>query len=144
MSIKEKIQKFAQELSGVLKERKGLYELVIPIAERKAFLSRQKLEYIARFQVNEAEKKIVFTEILKESGAGLSGSDAETSPGLSFKKETYNTLSGARGGNIEEQSRLLGKKYDYRFDFQKIRQAIEKIAGENGYGFEYKVTALDP
>lgn len=142
MSIQEEIRQFVQSISGELQEKKGLYEISLLLAERKAFLARQKLEYKARFRIDDTRKCIKFTEMLKESGAGLSGGDLDTTPGFGFKKETYNTLSGARSGTIEEQSNLFGKKYEYRFDFQKIRNAIEEIARKNGYEFHYQITAI--
>ncbi|MEN3186831.1 MAG: hypothetical protein ABDK94_03995 [Atribacterota bacterium] len=141
MPILEEIQQFIQSISGNFQEKKGIYEISLLVAERKAFLARQKLEYKARFQIDDIKKCVQFTEMLKESGAGLSGSDLDTTPGFGFKKETHNTLSGARSGTIEEQSKLLGKKYEYRFDCRKIRSAVEEIARKNGYEFHYQFTA---
>ncbi|MDY1591350.1 MAG: hypothetical protein RBS85_04210 [Methanofastidiosum sp.] len=47
--------------------------------------------------------------MLKESGVGVysGGIDSGMSPGFSSKKESYNTRSGSRTGNIEEQSNLF-------------------------------------
>ena len=142
MSVQEQIQKLAQEFSGELKEKRGLYELSIPIAERKTFLSKQKLIYIARFRIDEAEKRLRFTEMLQESGTGLSSGDSDLTPGFGFKKESYNTFSGKRSGTIEEQSRILGKKYEYRFDFAALRKRVEEITQKEGYTFEYQITPL--
>ena len=142
MSVQEQIQKLAQEFSGELKEKRGLYELSIPIAERKTFLSKQKLIYIARFRIDEAEKRLRFTEMLQESGTGLSSGDSDLTPGFGFKKESYNTFSGKRSGTIEEQSRILGKKYEYRFDFAVLRKRVEEITQKEGYTFEYQITPL--
>jgi len=142
MSVQEQIQKLAQEFSGELKEKQGLYELSIPIAERKTFLSKQKLVYLARFRIDEAEKRLRFNEMLQESGTGLSGGDSDLTPGFGFKKESYNTFSGKRSGTIEEQSRLLGKKYEYRFDFTLLRKRVEEITQKEGYTFEYQITPL--
>ena len=115
------------------------------IAERKAFLSKKKLEYIAKFRIDDDTKTIRFSEMLKESGSGISsggGIDSGMSPGFGFKKETYKTGAGPREGTIEEQSNLFGQQYDYRFDFKEIRGSIEKIAAANGYALEYKITPV--
>ena len=112
------------------------------IAERKAFLSKKKLEYIAKFRVDDGAAAIRFSEMLKESGSGLSsGGDfnSHMSPGFGFKKETYKTGAGPREGTIEEQSTLFGKQYDYRFDFNDIRTGVEKIAVDHDYSFSYSI-----
>ena len=82
-------------------------------------MTKQKLIYSAKFRVDEGNREVRFTEMLKESGAGMSsgGIDSGMSSGFGFKKESYNTLSGPREGTIEEQSNLFGKKYEYKFDF---------------------------
>lgn len=83
--------------------------------------------------------------MLKESGAGMSsgGIDNDISPGFGFKKESYNTMSGSRTGNIEEQSRLFDKKYQYNFEFGAIRKEFESKSRQNGYRFTYKVFWLN-
>ncbi|MHB8159666.1 MAG: hypothetical protein ACYDGS_04125 [Thermoleophilia bacterium] len=56
-------------------------------------------------------RTIRFSEMLKESGSGVSGGggfDGDMSPGFGFKKETYKTGAGPREGTIEEQSTLFG------------------------------------
>ncbi|MHB8859036.1 MAG: hypothetical protein ACYC6Z_06085 [Thermoleophilia bacterium] len=128
MSVIEDIKKIADGIAGPsgapaeLKEKKGVWTMKAVIAERKAFLSKKKLEYIAKFRIDDATKTIRFSEMLKESGSGLSsgggGFDSGMSPGFGFKKETYRTGAGPREGTIEEQSSLFGKDYDYKFDFK--------------------------
>lgn len=113
------------------------------IAERKALLSKKKLEYIAKFRIDDGTKSIRFSEMLKESGSGISsggGIDSDMSPGFGFKKESYKTGAGPREGTIEEQSTLFGKQYEYRFDFKEIRGGMEKIAADNGFSFGYSIT----
>jgi hypothetical protein len=61
------------------------------------------------------------------------------SPGFGFKKETYNTFGKERKGSIEEQSRLFGRDYSYRFDFGAFREAVRKAAEGAGYRFEVKL-----
>ena len=144
------IKNLAESITGAsgspaeLKEKKGAWTMKAVIAERKAFLSKKKLEYIAKFRVDDDSKTIRFSEMLKESGSGLSsgGSGFDSgmsSPGFGFKKETYKTGAGPREGTIEEQSKLFGAQYDYIFDFKEIRGSIEKIAADNGYTLEYKI-----
>ncbi len=140
MAVIDSITAFAQTIPAELKEKKGLYELSFVVAERKAFLSRQKLEYQARFRVDEDKKLVRFTEMLKESGSGMSSGDS--SPGFGFKAETYSTKGKQREGSIEEQSTLFGKKYEYRFDFKSIRAKFQELARKNGYDFEYKLTGI--
>ena len=142
MSLVDKVSEFAKSLSGDLKENKGVYTLDLTIAERKAFLSKQKLTYTAKFRIDEDKKEVRFTEMLKESGMGLSSGGSDMSPGFGFKTESYNTFSGALEGNIEEQSSLFGKKYSYSFDYKTIRKQLEDLSKEEGYDFKYQITSI--
>ncbi len=128
----------AQELS--LTEKKGVYTLERVVAERKSFLCRKRLLYRAKFRIVEEKKEVHFTELLKESGFGLSSGsvDTEMSPGFGFKKETYKTGLGPREGTIEEQSTLFGKQYTYTFDCSAVRKAVESAAQAAGYTFQWK------
>lgn len=141
MSIIDEFRKIASAVSAGISEKNGGYSFEVLVAERKAFLSRKRLVYSARFQIDERNKEVIFSEMLKESGWGLSAGslDGETSAGFGFRKESYNTLSGAREGTIEEQSNLFGKKYEYKFDFGAIRRKFEAKAKETGYRFTYKI-----
>ncbi len=146
MSINDGIKGIADGINAELKEKKGVWTMKTVIAERKAFLSKKKLEYIAKFRIDEDVKMIRFNEMLKESGSGISsgggGFDSGMSPGFGFKKETYKTGAGPREGTIEEQSNPFGQQYDYKFDFKDIRGSIEKIAADNDHAFEYKITPV--
>lgn len=143
MSITYELGNIVSGIPAKISEKKGIYEFEVLLAERKAFMTKQKLIYSAKFRVDEGNREVRFTEMLKESGAGMSsgGIDSGMSPGFGFKKESYNTLSGPREGTIEEQSNLFGKKYEYKFDFGAIRKKFESKAKENGYKFTYKVTS---
>ena len=143
MSITDELGSIVSGIPAKISEKKGVYEFEVLLAERKAFLSKQKLIYSAKFRVDEGNREVRFTEMLKESGAGMSsgGMDSGMSPGFGFKKQSYNTMSGAREGTIEEQSNLFGKKYEYKFDFAAIRKKFESKAKEHGYKFTYKVTS---
>ena len=125
-----------------LKENKGLYSFEFTVAERKAFLSTKKLAYRASFRIDEAQKELRFSEMLKESGSGISTGTGDISPGFGFKVETYKTRLGPREGSIAEQSELFGKQYTYSFDYSKIRKAIEEAAVKAGYSFKYQITAI--
>lgn len=142
--ILDEIKKLAQSLGAKLEEKKGIYILKILVAERKAFLSQKKLEYIAKFRLEEENKTIKFTEMLKESGSGLSmgsGTD-EMTPGFGFKSESYKTGLGPREGTIEEQSKLFGKTYQYKFDFKTIREKLKSLAEKAGWNFRYQITEI--
>jgi len=124
-----------------LKEKNGLYSFEFIVAERKAFLSTKKLSYRAAFRIDQGKRELRFTEMLKESGSGIS-SGSDTSPGFGFKVETYKTGAGPREGGIAEQSSLFGKQYSYSFDYSKIRNAIETAALNFGYNFKYQLTEM--
>jgi cobyric acid synthase len=143
MDLLEKIKKSIASLPAKLKENKGIFTVEKIIAQRKAFLTSQKLVYIAKFRIVDDKKELKFTEMLKETGFGLSmGSISETSPGFGFKTESYNTLGVAREGTIQEQSNLFGKKYSYTFDFEEFRKELENLAKEAGLTFKYQITSI--
>jgi len=139
----EQIKQSLENYTGNWKEKNGIWEFTSLIAERKAFLSKKKLTYSSRIKIDSVQKTINFSEMLIEAGSGLSSSsdglDGGMSTGFGFKTETYNTTSGARQGNIEEQSNLFGEKFDYKFDYKEIRSKIEEIAKNNGFTFEYRI-----
>lgn len=143
MSMIDKINDYAVEIDGKVSEKKGIYTLEVPVAERKAFLSKKKLQYISKFRINDETKEVKFTEMLKESGSGLSsGGMDDMSPGFGFKTESYNTMNKGREGTIEEQSNLFGKDYSYSFNYEKIRMKFEELAKEEGYAFKYQITPV--
>ena len=142
MDLRQTITEIGKAIPGQFEVQKdGLARMEAVIAERKAFLSKKKLTYICRFKVDEPAKEVRFFEMLKESGFGVScgGSDGEMSAGFGFKKETYNTFGKERSGSIEEQSRLFGKDYSYKFDFGAFRGSVRKAAESAGYRFEVKL-----
>lgn len=109
-------------------------------------MSKKKLTYLFKVKIDDEAKTVRFTEMLKETGSGFStgsgGFDSEMSTGVGFKTESYNTMSGAREGAIEESSKLFGKTYQYKFDYAKSRKQVEKIAKEAKYKFEYSVLPI--
>jgi hypothetical protein len=137
--LTDDIKGIAGDAGAELTEKKGALAMKVVVAERKAFLSKQKLEYIATFRVDDSAKTIVFSEMLKEAGSGLSSGGDDMSPGFGFKTETYKTGGGPREGSIKEQSDLFGKKYQYAFDFNTIRPKVEAAAAAAGYTFAYQI-----
>ena len=127
--------------NGEWKEKKGLYQFKSIIAERKAFLSTKKLTYSFKMRIEEDAKVLKFSEMLMEAGSGFTsgGYDDGMSTGFGFKTETYNTFNTSREGNIQEQSDLFGKKYEYTFDYKEIRSKVEEVAKSGGYTFEYQI-----
>ena len=140
----EFIKNLAKSLGTSLEEDKGIYTLKLVVAERKVFLSKKKLEYIAKFRLDEKTKSVKFTEMLIESGSGLSmgGAIDEMTPGVGFKIQSYKTGFGPREGSIEEQSVLFGKTYQYKFDFKTIREKLKKITQKDGWNFRYQITPI--
>ena len=138
----EEIKKALENYSGGWKESKGIWEFTSTIAERKAFLSNKKLTYSAKMRIDNDAKIIKFSEVLSEAGSGFTSGgsmDDGISTGFGFKTESYNTIHGPRQGNIEEQSNLFGKKYEYKFNYKEIRSKIEEAADSAGYKLEYQI-----
>lgn len=142
MALIEDIRGMASSIGAELKEKKGAYTLTLVVAERKAFLSRKKLEYIAKFRVDDASRELRFTEMLKETGSGISSGSEDISPGFGFKAETYKTGAGPREGGITEQSDYFGQQYSYSYDWSAIRNWMEQAAQAAGYSFSYSITGV--
>ena len=135
MGINEAIQAYAKEISANLKEKKGSYDLTMTVAERKTFISKQKLTYQAKFRVDDKEKSVKFTELLKEASSGMSADSG-------FQTTSFRTGKGGQQESvINQQSEMFGKKYSYEFDFKTVREKIEALASEAGYDFQYQITA---
>ncbi len=136
MALVDQIKEYASTIPADFKEKKGSCDLSFVVAERKAFMTKEKLTYQAKFRVDEKEKTVRFTEMLKESSSGMQNA------GMSFKSESFKT---GKGGQLEsviaQQADLFGKKYEYRFDFKTIRGKIEELTKAAGYDFQYQLTA---
>ncbi len=128
---------------GVLSENNGLWTFEVVIAERKSFLARKRLVYRFKFRIDDEKKELRYTEMLKESGAGISSEgDSDGTAGFGFKAEKYRTgLGKPREGTIEEQSSLFGKHYNYVFDFSTFRGRMIAIAKAHGYAPSYHLTS---
>ena len=147
--IKEEILKSGESFPAkFIEEKKDLLKLEYIVAERKAFLSKQKLVYRCKLKIDDDKKILRLFEILTETGSGISTGgdfgDSGMSSGFGFKVESAKYTSGGREGRIEEQSVLFGKKYNYDFDYKKIRDVIKKIAENYGFNFElvYRESSL--
>lgn len=143
----DEIKAYVNEFGADLSEKKGIWDFSKLIAERKAFLSKKKLTYSAKFRIDEDSKTLKFTEMLAEKGSGLSsGGDFDggmgMSPGFGFKTESYKTGVGGREGSIQEQSNLFGKDYSYDFDYKEVRAKFEELAKKSGYQFKYQITPI--
>jgi len=135
------IDTFKSSLSDyIVKDEKYGISFKKIIAERKVFLSTKKLEYSGKIKVDEQKKEVVFSDMLKESGSGLSmGSDSNMSSGFGFTATTYSSGMKGRSGTIEEQSKLFGKKYTYSFNYGEVRAIVEDICKKEGYKFSYSI-----
>ncbi len=136
------INAIVSSLPAGLQEKNGKYTFEFVVAERKAFLSTKRLIYRAAFRIDEISREVHFTEMLKETGSGLSSGSNDVGPGFGFKVETYSTGMKPREGNIAEQSVLFGKKYNYNFDYSAVRREIEAAAAKAGYAFKYQITSI--
>ena len=144
MALLDQITTIGSSVGASFEEKKGVHTMTAVIAERKAFLSKKRLQYIAKFRIDDQGREVRFTEMLKESGSGLSagGGSDDMSSGFGFKAGTYKTGGGGNEGTIQEQSALFGKTYQYAFDLGAIRTQIEAAATAAGYRFTYQVTPI--
>lgn len=142
MRLSDQIQAYARSMGAETREKNGRIDVEKTVAERRAFLSRQRLNYVASCRVDDRARTVRFREMLTEIKSGLSTGDPDLSTGFGFKKETYRTGAGQpREGSIHEQSMLFGKKYRYDFDFSLVRPEIEALCKAAGYALEF---TLDP
>ena len=142
MALADDITSYLTDLGAETNHKSGRGAAKLVLAEKKSFLSRKKVEYHAKFKVDESARTVHFFEMLKESGAGMSGGDLDdVGGGVGFRKETYRTGGGGgRAGGIEAQGSLLGQRYSFTSDFGQVRSAIEKIVQQQGYQFDYQLT----
>jgi hypothetical protein len=144
MALLDQFRTIGTSVSARFEEKKGIHTMTAVIAERKAFLSKKRLEYIAKFRIDDQAREVRFTEMLKESGSGLSAGTGpdDMSAGFGFKAGTYKMGGGRNEGTIQEQSALFGKTYQYTFDVGAIRKHLEAAAVAAGYRFTYQITPI--
>lgn len=141
MALQDEIRTIVEAIPADLTESKGVFRFTYVVAERKMFFCRQKLVYSGTFRIDDIGKELIFSEMLKETGFGLGvGADSEMSPGFGFQKSSCKTGLGPREETIEERSSLFRKKYNYTFDFSRLRERIKSAATAAGYVFVYKLT----
>ena len=109
MDIKEGIINLETGYPEKFKELKNnIFSLEFIVAERKAFLSTQKLMYKAKLKIYEDKKEINFFEMLTDSASGFSSgsSDMDMSPGFGFKAEKTVYMSGRAGKALLRSSQF--------------------------------------
>ncbi len=108
------------------------------IAERKAFLSTARLEYVARIRLDEARRGLRFSEQLKESGVGLSsGGDDNLPGGFSAQRTSFNTRTDGIAETIEQEAARFGASYPHDFPYALVREQVAGLAQAQGYRFDY-------
>jgi hypothetical protein len=120
--------------AGFEEQKDGSLTLDFVAAERKTMLASRKVSYHCRLRVDETGKDVLFYEILKEKGAGISGT-GDMQAGFGFRKETYKTTGKERSGTVTESSTFLGQGYSLSFDYGLIRETVKREAEASGYTF---------
>ena len=135
--IIEAVRREVPALEETFARRKDHWELKALLAERKAFLSRKKLFFRATFRVDEAARSVRYSERLEESGSGFGAGDGLAGAGV----RTWKTSSGKEGltGGITEELRLFGEKYSFTFRCEAVREAVKRVAEEEGFAFDYRI-----
>lgn len=140
--LTERLRNFCLNNNGKFEQKKDKIICQFTVAERKAFLTRKKIVYKVNLKVDDITRKVAYSEMLKETGFGLSSSvgDDELSPGFSFKAHKIKQGFGTPPeGTIIENSYLFGQKYTYRFDYKELREKIKNLVSESGYTIDYKI-----
>lgn len=134
--ICEAVQREVPALEGVFARKKDRFELKALLAERKSFLSKKKLFFTAAFRVDEGARTVYYTERLEESGSGFGAGDDLVGAGV----RTWKTSSGKEGlsGTLTEELRLFGETYSFSFRCEAVREAVKRVAEEEGYAFAYR------
>jgi hypothetical protein len=132
------IMRFAQAAGFTVQQSAHQLTLERVVAERKTFLSSAKLEYRATVSLDEGRRTARFTELLKESGAGLTsggGDDGDfgTASGFSFQKSSFNSRKDGIGESIEEQAARFGTKYAPGFPYAEVKGHIARACAAAGY-----------
>jgi hypothetical protein len=142
MSVAEAIKSYlVDEVKAQVSVSAQGAEATLVVAEQKSLLSKKRVEYTARFKVEDKDRVVRFFEMLKESGSGMSGGDTgDFGGGWGVTKTTYKTSGSGIEGNLEAQGALLGKKFGFSFDYGRVRNAVRAIAERDGYRFEYQLT----
>ncbi|MEM4246558.1 MAG: ribonucleoside-triphosphate reductase [Candidatus Bathyarchaeia archaeon] len=144
MTLRERIVEASKGFPARFEEQSdGTLKLESKIAERKVFLSKKTLTYVARLRIDDESRTVKFFETLKETGLGLASGDSDISPGFGFKKETYKITGKGREGEIQELSKLFGREYRYLWDYSKLRKTVQSEAEKAGYAFSICLAERD-
>ncbi|MDZ4063374.1 MAG: hypothetical protein U1E22_01790 [Coriobacteriia bacterium] len=87
---------------------------------------KKKVEYSAAMKAVETDRTLIFWEILKEKGGGLSFGG--------FESEVTTTFGTKRSGKTSEK--ILGPNgvaMDYKWDYAATRRIVEEVATRHGW-----------
>ncbi len=99
-------------------------------ADANWMIGKKKVTYSACLLADAASRTVVFWEMLKESGFGLSSL-------FSFKVETYRSDGKTISGNVKEVGYGPGGKVlDYKWDYSQVRSLVENEAQKAGWSFK--------
>ena len=142
MDLRQTITEMGKTVPGQFEPQKdGSARMEAVIAERKAFLSKKKLDLHLPLQGRRAGQR---SALLRDAqGIGLRRhkrrGQRRDEHGLRLQEGDLQHLRERANGSIEEQSKLFGKDYSYKFDFGTFRGAVRKAAEGAGYRFEVKL-----
>lgn len=140
MALRDELTQTGSNLPAPFQQQKdGSLTLEYVVAERKWFLSRKKVTYRCRVRIDDDAKSVRMSEVLKESGFGLSSGPDDIGPGFGVRKESYKIGGAEREGYIDEQASLLGRQYKCQFDFSTVRNAVKQAAAGAGYAFSMTI-----
>ncbi|MHB1161121.1 MAG: RDD family protein [Chloroflexota bacterium] len=90
---------------------------------------KKKVEYSASLLAREAERTVVYWEMVKETGRGMGFL-------AGFKVETYRSNGKTISGQVREVKwSPAGKAVDYRWDYAQTRTLVEQVATAHGWKF---------
>ncbi|MDO8690361.1 MAG: zinc ribbon domain-containing protein [Dehalococcoidia bacterium] len=126
LSVEQTLSQYPQ--LQVVRGQKSDLEIKNVFAEAKGLSGKTKVEFSAILSVNEAERKVVYWEMIKESSSGL---------GLfgGFKMETYKTDGKTVSGKVKESAIGPGGKIDYNWDYAQTRNLVKASVEAQGWKF---------
>jgi hypothetical protein len=132
-------RRYANAMGFTLTESAHKLTLERVVAERKAFLASERLVYRATITLDEGRRSARFSELLKESGRGLTsgGDDGDfgAASGFGFQKSTYNTRTDGITESIEEQAARFDRLYAPGFPYRAVKGQLGGICAAAGYAF---------
>ncbi|WP_134212644.1 hypothetical protein [Pelotomaculum propionicicum] len=128
------LQAVEQELAAfpqLVVERSSKTDLEIKsvLADAHWGVGKKKVEYSACLLAKETERKVVFWEMIKETGAGMGVFGG-------FKVEKYKSDGSTRSGTVREAGYGPGGKIiDYNWDYAQTRSIVEGVVRAGGWKF---------